>query len=59
MRRFLFLLGGVSAAIAVYLAVQHGEGGAAVKRILTGRKSPVGEMAHQLQEAWADHHTSA
>ncbi|MDE1160430.1 MAG: hypothetical protein PW792_00635 [Acidobacteriaceae bacterium] len=26
--------------------------------LLTNRKRPVIEMAHQLEAAWADHHTS-
>lgn len=45
MKKVLFLVGGVCAAAAGFL--------------VWGKKQrePVDELAHKLEEAWADHHT--
>jgi len=45
MKSFLWLVGGVCAAAAGFLV-----SGAK-------RREPVEQLAHKLEEAWADHHT--
>jgi hypothetical protein len=47
MKKLLFVVGGVCAAAAGWLVWRP-------KRV-----EPVAELAHQLENAWADHHTSA
>ena len=46
MKNFLWVVGGVCAAAAGFLVL--------------GRKQqlPVQELAHRLEDAWADHHTA-
>lgn len=44
MNRFLVILGGLSGAIAVFL-------------IARPKREPIQKLAHELEEAWADHHT--
>jgi hypothetical protein len=43
-RNFFFTVSGLCAAAAGYL-------------VLSKRAQPLQEMAHQLEEAWGDHHT--
>ena len=45
MKRVIWTLGGLCAAAAVCLVLG------------TLRKPSVGELAHVLEDAWADHHT--
>jgi len=45
MKSFFWLVGGVCAAAAGFLVWG------------TKRREPVVELAHRLEEAWADHHT--
>ena len=46
MKRWIFAIGGICAAAAGFL-------------ILGGRRTPdVTELAHELEEAWADHRTA-
>lgn len=45
MKKVMWTIGGVCAAIAGIL-------------VFTRREQPVTELAHRLEEAWADHHTS-
>lgn len=45
MKKFLFLVGGVAAAAAGFLFWSKKQ------------RAPVDELAHRLEEAWADHHT--
>jgi hypothetical protein len=45
MKGFLWMLGGVCAAAVGFLVWSP------------YKKRPVQELAHSLQEAWADHHT--
>ena len=46
MRQWVYAIGGICAAAAGFL-------------ILSGRHTPdVTELAHDLEEAWADHHTT-
>ena len=47
MKKALFLVGGVCAAAAGFLVWGK------------KRREPVEELAHKLEEAWADHHTVA
>ena len=45
MSKFLWMLGGVCTAAVCFL-------------VLNGRRAPrVEELAHRLEDAWADHHT--
>jgi hypothetical protein len=47
MKNFVYLVGGMCAAAAGFL-------------VLGGRRrEPVEQLAHRLEEAWADHHTVA
>ncbi len=47
MKKVLFAVGGLCAAAAGFL-------------VLNGKRvEPVQELAHRLEEAWADHHTTA
>lgn len=45
MRKFIWLLGGVCAAAAGWLVLG------------SNRVKPIQNLAHQLEDAWADHHT--
>jgi ribose/xylose/arabinose/galactoside ABC-type transport system permease subunit len=45
MKTVLYTLGGICAAFAGIL-------------VFTRRQQPVVELAHRLEEAWADHHTT-
>ncbi len=45
MKKMLWLVGGLCAAAAGFLVVSK-------KRV-----QPVEDLAHRLEEAWADHHT--
>jgi hypothetical protein len=45
MKKFLFVIGGICAAAAGFLVLGR-------KRV-----EPVENLAHRLEEAWADHHT--
>jgi ribose/xylose/arabinose/galactoside ABC-type transport system permease subunit len=45
MKTALFTIGGFCAALAGIL-------------VFTRREQPVVELAHRLEEAWADHHTT-
>ena len=47
MKKFVWLMGGLCAAAAGFLVLGS-------KRV-----RPVEELAHRLEEAWADHHTVA
>lgn len=47
MKNVLWMVGGFCAAAAGFLVWQM------------NRDQPVQELAHRLQEAWADHHTVA
>ena len=50
MKSFLWLLAGAAGALAYVL----------IKRPLpaaSGTAAPVEDLAHKLQDAWADHHT--
>lgn len=49
MKNLLYLIAGISAAAAYYLATTRASVAAAPQ--------PVEELAHKLQDAWADHHT--
>ena len=52
MKSFLFLIAGVTGALAyMILKGQVREAAPAV--------APVEDLAHKLQDAWADHHTVA
>ena len=51
MKSLLFLVGGATLA-AAYLLARKQQAAAAVPQ-------PVEELAHRLQDAWADHHTVA
>ena len=50
MKSFLYMIAGVSAALAY--AIVHNRKVAAV-----AVPAPVDDLAHKLQDAWADHHT--
>ena len=52
MKSFLFLIAGITGAIAYMLARQSRPAAATVPQ-------PVEDLAHKLQDAWADHHTVA
>jgi hypothetical protein len=45
MKNFFWVLGGLAAATVGFLVL-------GAKRV-----QPVGELAHQLEDAWKDHHT--
>jgi hypothetical protein len=45
MKNAMYLVGGACAAVAGFILWQ------------ANRTQPVQEMAHKLEEAWADHHT--
>jgi hypothetical protein len=47
MKNLLYLLGGVGIAVAYVLLAKRRE------------PAPVEDLAHRLQDAWADHHTVA
>ena len=51
MKSFLYMVSGVCAALA-YLIVHNRKVAAAA-----AVAAPVDELAHKLQDAWADHHT--
>ena len=50
MKGLLYLIGGVAMAAAYFVAR---------KQQTEQRAQPVEELAHRLQDAWADHHTVA
>lgn len=50
MKSFLLMLAGVAAALAYVIAKQQRTTAARVA-------APVEDLAHKLQDAWADHHT--
>ena len=52
MKSFLFLIAGITGTIAYMLVKQRSPVAAAVA-------PPVEDLAHKLQDAWADHHTVA
>ena len=52
MKGFLFLIPGITGAIAYMLVKQP-------KPAATAVAQPVEDLAHKLQDAWADHHTVA
>lgn len=54
MKSFLFLLAGVTAAAAYFIA--HQQRSAVLQPVPA---APVEDLAHKLQDAWADHHTVA
>ncbi len=56
MNWFAFTLGGVLLGTAAYLILSQSEGGSGGSR---GNQPPVTDLAHQLEQAWADHHTTA
>ena len=47
MKKVLWMMGGLCAATAGFLVLGR------------KRRAPVTELAHRLEEAWADHHTVA
>ena len=51
MKNILFLVAGVTAAAAYIFATRA--------RTNAVNSAPVEELAHKLQDAWADHHTVA
>ncbi len=51
MKSFLFLIAGITGAIAYMLVKQP--------RQSVSVPEPVEDLAHKLQDAWADHHTVA
>ena len=52
MKTFLFVFAGVSLSVAYIIGTQ--------KRIAAAAPAlPVEDLAHKLQDAWADHHTVA
>ncbi len=51
MKSLLFLIGGIGVALAYALAKQQQQQPIAAQ--------PVEDLAHRLQDAWADHHTVA
>lgn len=56
-RRTVFWLAAISGLAAAYMMYRRGEPlGKSIKR---AANHPVGELAHELTEAWKDHHTSA
>ncbi len=50
MKSFLFLLGGFTLGVAYLIATQRRTAALQVP-------APVEDLAHKLQDAWADHHT--
>lgn len=52
-----FTLGGVLLGTAAYLILSQHEGTSFGGR-RRGDQPPVEELAHQLEHAWADHHTT-
>jgi hypothetical protein len=50
MKSLLYLVGGASIAVAYVLFM---------KKQQTQVPAPVEDLAHKLQDAWADHHTVA
>ncbi len=51
MKGLLFLIGGIGVALA-YVVAQNQQKASALAQ-------PVDQLAHRLQDAWADHHTVA
>jgi hypothetical protein len=50
MKNYLYMVGGIGAmALLMYWKLKLGE----------VKPQPVEELAHRLQDAWADHHTVA
>jgi hypothetical protein len=56
MNWFVWTLGGVLLGTAAWMIWGQGEAGG---RRRPNGEPPVDELAHKLQEAWADHHTTA
>lgn len=54
MKRLLLMAGAFCAAAAGFLVW-----GARHTESLTSDQAPVDQLAHKLEEAWADHHTVA
>ena len=52
MKTFLFLFAGVSLAVAYVIGTQK-------RNAAVTPAPPVQDLAHKLQDAWADHHTVA
>ena len=51
MKSLLFLIAGVAAGTAYVIARNQAK--------LTAKQQPIDQLAHKLQDAWADHHTVA
>lgn len=51
MRNLPYLIAGIAASFACYLVLN--------RQNALDRQRPVDELAHKLQDAWADHHTVA
>ncbi len=51
MKSLLFLVAGFTAALAYVIATQRRTAA------LNAVPAPVEDLAHKLQDAWADHHT--
>ena len=54
MKNFIWMVSGLCAAAAGFLVW-----GAIRTQSLTSPNAPVEELAHRLEDAWADHHTVA
>ena len=52
MKSFLFLIAGITGTIAYMLVRQP-------RPARSATPEPVEDLAHKLQDAWADHHTVA
>ena len=52
MKTFLFVFAGVSLAVAYVIGTQK-------RNAVSAPLAPVEDLAHKLQDAWADHHTVA
>ena len=51
MKSLIYLISGIAAATAYMIIKQRQAAAAALP-------APVDELAHKLQDAWADHHTT-
>jgi hypothetical protein len=58
MRNILWVAGWAAAAFVAYKILGAKEAAMSGARIATG-VPPVVELAHKLEDAWADHHTRA
>ena len=52
MKSFLFLIAGITGTLAYMLVKQR-------RPATPALPAPVEDLAHKLQDAWADHHTVA